>query len=121
MSEAKTYEVPSEWKTRAFVDNDKYLEMYKQSVDDPDGFWGEQGKRLDWMKPYTKVKNSSFDYDAVSIKWFEDGELNVCANCVDRHLETRGDQTAIIWESDDPAVDAKITYNQLYEIGRAHV
>ena len=115
MSEAKTYEVPSEWKTRAFVDNDKYLEMYKQSVDDPDGFWGAQGKRLDWMKPYTKVKNSSFDYDAVSIKWFEDGELNVCANCVDRHLETRGDQTAIIWEGDDPSVDKHITYKELHE------
>jgi acetyl-CoA synthetase len=115
MSEAKTYEVPSEWKTRAFVDNDKYLEMYKQSIDDPDGFWGEQGKRLDWMKPYTKVKNSSFDYDAVSIKWFEDGELNVCANCVDRHLETRGDQTAIIWEGDDPTVDKHITYKELHE------
>ncbi len=115
MSEAKTYEVPSEWKTRAFVDNDKYLEMYKQSVDDPDGFWGEQGKRLDWMKPYTKIKNSSFDYDSVSIKWFEDGELNVCANCVDRHLETRGDQTAIIWEGDDPEVDKHITYKELHE------
>ena len=114
MSEAKTYEVPSEWKTRAFVDNDKYLEMYKQSIDDPDGFWGEQGKRLDWMKPYTKVKNSSFEYDKISIKWFEDGELNVCANCVDRHLETRGDQTAIIWEGDDPQRDEHITYRELH-------
>jgi acetyl-CoA synthetase len=115
MSDVKTYEVPAEWKTRAWVDNDKYLEMYKQSIDDPDAFWGEQGKRLDWMKPYTKVKNTSFDYDSVSIKWYEDGELNVCANCIDRHLETRGDQTAIIWEGDDPSIDKHITYKQLHE------
>jgi acetyl-CoA synthetase len=115
MSEDKTYEVPAEWKTRAFVDNDKYLEMYKQSVDDPDGFWGEQGKRLDWTKPYTKVKNTSYDYDNVSIKWYEDGELNVCANCVDRHLETRGDQTAIIWEGDDPGDDKHISYKELHK------
>jgi acetyl-CoA synthetase len=115
MSDVKTYEVPAEWKTRAWVDNDKYQEMYKQSIDDPDAFWGEQGKRLDWMKPYTKVKNTSFDYDSVSIKWYEDGELNVCANCIDRHLETRGDQTAIIWEGDDPSIDKHITYKQLHE------
>ena len=81
-----------------------YAEMYAASVADPAAFWGEQGQRLDWMKPYTKVKNTSFDYHNVSIKWFEDGELNVSANCIDRHLATRGDQTAIIWESDDPAV-----------------
>ena len=115
MSEAKTYEVPSEWKAKAHVDNDKYLEMYRRSVDDPDGFWGEHGLRIDWMTPYTRVKNTSFDYDNVSIKWYEDGELNVCANCVDRHLETRGDQTAIIWEGDDPEVDKHITYKELHE------
>ncbi|MCV6600092.1 MAG: AMP-binding protein, partial [Cohaesibacter sp.] len=96
-------------------DNDTYLSMYKQSVEDPDGFWGEQGKRLDWIKPYTKVKNTSYDYHNVSIKWFEDGELNVSANCIDRHLQTRGDQTAIIWEGDDPADDEHITYKQLHE------
>ncbi|HDO51334.1 MAG TPA: acetate--CoA ligase, partial [Rhizobiales bacterium] len=115
MSEAKTYEVPSEWKAKAHVDNDKYLEMYRRSVDDPEGFWGEHGLRIDWMTPYTRVKNTSFDYDSVSIKWYEDGELNVCANCVDRHLETRGDQTAIIWEGDDPEVDKHITYKELHE------
>ena len=115
MSEAKVYEVSSEWKSSAFIDNDKYLEMYKRSVEDPEGFWGEEGKRLDWIKPYTKVKNSSFDYDNVSIKWYEDGTLNVCANCIDRHLETRGDQVAILWEGDDPDQDAKITYKELHE------
>jgi len=89
--------------------------MYAASVADPDAFWGDQGKRIDWMTPFTKVKNTTFEYPDVSIKWYEDGELNVCANCVDRHLETRGDQTAIIWESDDPNVDKHITYNQLHD------
>ena len=88
--------------------------MYAASVADPDAFWGEQGKRLDWIKPYTRVKNTSFDYHDVSIKWFEDGKLNVSANCIDRHLATRGDQTAIIWESDDPNVSEHISYRQLH-------
>ena len=114
MSE-NVYPVPADMAENALIDNDAYLAMYKQSVDDPEGFWGEQGKRLDWMKPYTKVKNTSYDYHNVSIKWFEDGELNVSANCIDRHLETRGDQTAIIWEGDDPADDEHITYKQLHE------
>lgn len=93
----------------------KYDDMYASSVNDPDAFWGEVGKRLDWIKPYTKVKNTTFDYDNVSIKWFEDGVLNVCANCVDRHVEKRGDQTAIIWEGDDPSTSEHITYKQLLE------
>jgi acetyl-CoA synthetase len=114
MSE-NVYPVPADVAKDALIDNDTYLSMYKQSVEDPDGFWGEQGKRLDWIKPYTKVKNTSYDYHNVSIKWFEDGELNVSANCIDRHLETRGDQTAIIWEGDDPADDENITYKQLHE------
>ncbi|KAB2919991.1 MAG: acetate--CoA ligase [Hyphomicrobiaceae bacterium] len=111
----KVYNVPAEWASRAWVDNAKYLEMYKRSIDDPNGFWGEAGKRIDWIKPYTKVKNTSYDYHNVSIKWFEDGTLNVCANCVDRHLKTRADQVAIIWEGDDPTQDEKITYRQLHE------
>ncbi|MCB1504082.1 MAG: acetate--CoA ligase [Hyphomicrobiaceae bacterium] len=114
MSE-KVYPVPAEWKSRAWVDNDKYLEMYNRSVSDPEGFWGEMGKRLDWIKPYTKVKNTSFDPANVSIKWYEDGVLNVSSNCIDRHLEKRGDQVAIIWEGDDPTQDEKITYRQLHE------
>lgn len=99
----------------AHISKEKYEAMYATSVSDPDGFWGEVGKRLDWITPYTKVKNTSFDHDNVSIKWFEDGVLNVCANCVDRHLEKRGDQTAIIWESDDPNISEHITYKQMHE------
>ena len=114
MSE-KMYPVPAEWAARAWVDNAKYKEMYDRSVKDPSGFWGEMGKRLDWIKPYTKVKNTSYDPHNVSIKWYEDGTLNVCYNCVDRHLKTRGDQVAIIWEGDDPTQDEKITYKQLHE------
>ena len=92
-----------------------YEKRYARSVSDPEGFWGEEGKRLDWIKPYSTVKNVNYTYPDVSINWYEDGLLNVCVNCVDRHLEKRGDQTAIIWESDDPTVDAKITYSQLHQ------
>ena len=114
MSE-KIYPVPAEWAGRAWIDEVKYKEVYQRSTSDPDGFWGEVGKRIDWIKPYTKVKNTSFDPHNVSIKWYEDGTLNVCYNCIDRHLEKRGDQVAIIWEGDDPTVDEKITYRQLHE------
>ncbi len=109
------YPVSDEWAQRAFADNDKYLQMYRESIEDPDAFWGGQGKRLDWITPYTKVMNASFGPGDVSIKWYEDGVLNVSANCIDRHLESRGDQVAIIWEGDDPSVDKKITYNELHE------
>jgi acetyl-CoA synthetase len=111
----KVYNVPAEWAARAYVNNEKYLEMYKRSVQDPDGFWGEVGKRIDWIKPYTRVKNTSYAPDNVSIKWYEDGTLNVSANCIDRHLKTRAEQVAIIWEGDDPTHDEKITYRQLHE------
>jgi acetyl-CoA synthetase len=113
MSE-KIYAVTDEWARRAFVDDAKYQAMYAQSVDSPDAFWGEQGKRIDWFKPYTKVKNTSFDSHNVSIKWFEDGLTNVAYNCVDRHLATRGNQTAIIWEGDDPQESRHITYRELH-------
>ena len=115
MSEVHVYPVTEEWAKRAHVDRTKYEQMYQQSVEDAEGFWAEHGKRVDWIKPFTKVKNTSYDYDDVSIKWFEDGTLNVCANCVDRHLATRGDQTAIIWEGDEPTDDAHITYKELHE------
>ncbi|MGR3805459.1 acetate--CoA ligase [Marinibacterium profundimaris] len=99
----------------AKIDSAKYEEMYKASIDDPEAFWGEQGKRLDWIKPYSKVKNTSFAPGNVDIKWFEDGTLNVSANCIDRHLKDRGNQTAIIFEPDDPNEPAKyITYSQLH-------
>lgn len=104
----------------AHIDADKYTAMYKASISDPEAFWGEQGKRLDWIKPYTKVKNTSFAYDNVDIRWYEDGTLNVAANCIDRHLATRGDQTAILFEPDNPNEAAQhITYAQLGdEVGR---
>ena len=111
----KSYAVPAEWASRAWVDNTKYQEMYDRSIADPNGFWGDMGKRIDWIKPYTKVKNTSYAPENVSIKWYEDGTLNVCANCVDRHLKNRADQIAIIWEGDDPTHDEKITYRQLHE------
>ena len=115
MSEVEVHKVPESWAKQAHIDNAGYLEMYKASVDDPDAFWGEHGLRVDWIKPFTRVKNTSYDYDNVSIKWFEDGTLNVCANCVDRHLAKRGDQVAIIWEGDEPDQDDHITYKQLHE------
>ncbi|MGE8941786.1 acetate--CoA ligase [Leptospira interrogans] len=111
----KSYAVPAEWASRAWVDNTKYQEMYDRSIADPNGFWGDMGKRIDWIKPYTKVGNTSYAPENVSIKWYEDGTLNVCANCVDRHLKNRADQVAIIWEGDDPTHDEKITYRQLHE------
>ncbi|MFA5900718.1 MAG: acetate--CoA ligase [Hyphomicrobium sp.] len=112
----KVYPVPGgEWREHAWINEDSYRALYERSVTDPQGFWGEIGRRLDWMKPYTKVKDTSFDTHNVSIKWFEDGTLNVSANCIDRHLDTRGDQVAIIWEGDDPAQSEQITYRQLYE------
>jgi acetyl-CoA synthetase len=114
MSE-KVYNVPAEWAARAYLDNEKYLAMYKRSVEDPNGFWGEIGKRIDWIKPYTKVKNTSYDPNNVSIKWYEDGTLNASYNCIDRHLKKRADQVAIIWEGDDPTHDERITYRQLHE------
>ena len=98
----KVYNVPAEWASRALINNEKYLALYKRSVEDPGGFWGEMGKRIDWIKPYSKVKNTSYAPENVSIKWYEDGTLNVSANCIDRHLKKRGDQVAIIWEGDDP-------------------
>jgi len=107
------YPVPAEVAANALIDDAKYKAMYEQSVKDPDGFWGEQAKRLDWSKPFTKVKNTSFDPHNVSIKWFEDGELNVSYNCVDRHAAATPDKVAIIWEGDDPKDDAKITYGEL--------
>ncbi|PID63748.1 MAG: acetate--CoA ligase [Gammaproteobacteria bacterium] len=93
---------------------EQYQSMHKQSIEDPETFWGEIGKRIDWMKPYTKVYNASFSDDH-SIKWFEDGELNACYNCIDRHLPHKADATAITWEGDDPTKDATVTYQQLYD------
>ncbi len=112
MSEEK-YAPSAEMTANAHVDSAKYATMYAESINDPEAFWGEQGKRLDWMTPYTKVKNTTFEYPNVSIQWYEDGELNVCANCVDRHADKTPEKTAIIWEGDDPTVDKHISYGEL--------
>src|SRR6267143_2173862 len=111
----KIYDVPAEWTKRAWVDQAKYREMYARSARDPNGFWAEQAKRIDWMKPFTKVENASFAPGNISIKWFEDGVLNVAWNCIDRHLDKRGDQTAIIWEGDNPSESKHISYRQLHD------
>ena len=100
---------------RAHVDNAKYLEMYELSVADPEGFWREQGQTIEWMKPFSKVSDVSYDKPDVSIKWYHDGTLNASANCLDRHLAERGDQTAIIWEGDDPNDSKHISYKELHE------
>ena len=99
----------------ALIDNAGYQQMYDASIADPEAFWGEQGKRIDWIKPYTSVENVSYDAKDLSIKWYEDGTLNAAANCLDRHLETRGDQTAIIFEGDEPTDSRHITYRELHE------
>jgi acetyl-CoA synthetase len=111
---ADVFPVPAAIAAKAHADEAKYNAMYAASVENPDAFWGEHGKRIDWIKPYTKVKNTSYDYHNVFIKWYEDGQLNVAANCVDRHLG-QGENVAIIWEADDPNLSRKITYRQLYE------
>lgn len=115
MSEAHIYPVKQNIKTHTHADNDTYLAMYQQSITDPESFWSEQGKIVDWIKPFTQVKNTSFDPGHIDIRWFEDGTLNISANCIDRHLATRGDQVAIIWEGDDPTQDKTLTYKQLHQ------
>ncbi|MFN7001885.1 MAG: acetate--CoA ligase [Roseinatronobacter sp.] len=110
------YPASDEFVAKAHADAATYEAMYAESVSDPEAFWAKHGKRIDWIKPFTKVKNTTFAPGNISIKWFEDGTLNVAANCIDRHIPTRGDQTAIIWEPDDPATPAQhITYKQLLE------
>ncbi len=108
------FPVRAEFAQSAWIDNAKYQQMYEESVKNPEGFWGEHGKRLDWIKPYTKVRSVDFTGD-ISIKWYEDGALNASANCLDRHLATRGDQTAILWEGDDPSESRHVTYREAYE------
>ncbi len=112
--EEKIYDVPSEWTHRAYLDDAGYRAKYEASVRNPDAFWAEEAKRIHWFKEPTRIKNTHFGPGDVSIRWFEDGVTNVAYNCVDRHLHTRGDQVAIIWEGDDPAESKKITYRELY-------
>jgi acetyl-CoA synthetase len=112
--EDKIYAVPSDWTRRAFIDDAKYQAMYEASIRDPEAFWREHGDRIDWFTPYSRVKNATFGPGAVSIRWFEDGTTNAAYNCVDRHLESRGDQVAIIWEGDDPSESKHISYSELH-------
>ncbi|MHA6728915.1 acetate--CoA ligase [Devosia sp. A369] len=115
MSEQLVFQPSAAAIARTHVTKSQYDAMYARSISDPNGFWAEQAQRIDWITPFTKVKNTSFAYPDVSIKWFEDGVLNISANCIDRHLATRGDEVAIIWEGDTPGTDEKITYKQLHE------
>ena len=115
MSETKVFPVPEDLAKSAWCDEAEYFKLYEQSANDPEGFWAEQGKRIHWFKPYTKVKDVSFGPGDIHIKWFHDGTTNACYNCVDRHLPTKKDDTAIIWEGDDPSVARHITYGELYE------
>src|SRR3954464_14352894 len=115
----KLYPVSPQRPRRAHIDGPRYQAMYEASISDPEGFWYEHGGRIDWFRPFTKVKKTSFGGPGtpgeVSIRWFEDGVTNAAYNCLDRHLESRGDQVAIIWEGDDPSSDAKVIYKDLYE------
>ena len=115
MSENEIFPVPEKTAKTAFIDDQKYIEMYQESIENPEGFWREQGQRINWIKPYEKIKDVSFLQDDVHIKWYYDGTLNAAANCIDRHLSKRGDQVAIIWEGDDPANHKTITYRELHE------
>ena len=113
MSESKLYDVPADVAARAYINNDKYNDMYQRSISDPEGFWAEQAEEfVDWFKPWTKVWD--WDFDDARIRWFEGAKLNVSYNCLDRHLKSRGQQVAVIWEGDDPGVDRKITYRELH-------
>jgi len=112
---SKIHKVDSAWAERAWIDADSYEAKYRRSVEDNEAFWADEGKRIDWIKPYSKIRDVSFAKDDLHIRWYYDGTLNACYNCVDRHLERKGDDVAIIWESDDPDRDLSITYRQLHE------
>ena len=96
------YPVPAEWAEKALINADRYAAMYRELVEDPEAFWRREAQRIDWIRPFTTVKETSFHEEDFGIRWFADGTLNLSANCLDRHLATRGDATAIIWEPDDP-------------------
>lgn len=115
MSEQQIYPVPATLSEQALINNDHYNELYEKSVSNPEKFWSQMGDRLDWIKKFSEVKDVSYDKNDLHIRWYGDGTLNACINCVDRHLKDRADQTAIIFEGDDPNVSENITYQKLYE------
>ncbi|MBP6123764.1 MULTISPECIES: acetate--CoA ligase [Providencia] len=114
MTQITKHPVPAEIAKNALINEQQYNDEYQRSIQDPEGFWGEKGKIVNWIKPYTRVKNTSFDPGHIDIRWFEDGTLNLSANCLDRHLAEKGDQTAIIWEGDDPSSSKHVTYRELH-------
>lgn len=117
--EDQIFDPPEEIRARTLITAEQHAEMYAASIENPDKFWAEQAKRLEWIKPPKKIKNTTFEYPNVSVKWFEDGQLNVAANCIDRHLPMRANDIAIIWEGDEPGEQEKITYQQLFDrVGR---
>ena len=115
MSDDLIFEPSEALQKSAHISKSDYERLYSQSVSQPEQFWAEQGKRIDWIKPYSIISNCSYNAPAVSIKWYEDGTLNASVNCLDRHLHTKADQTAIIWEGDDPSQSKHISYQELYE------
>ena len=114
MSETRLFPVPAGPDRPTHCDEARYRAWYARSIEDPEGFWGEHGRRIDWIRPYTKVKDVSYAADDLHIRWFEDGTLNACVNCVDRHLAAHGDRTALVWEGDDPAEESTLTYRALH-------
>jgi len=112
---SKTYPVKTDFEKKAYLNEAQYVEMYKDSIENNEAFWGKQGKRIDWIKSYTQVKDVSYSKDNLHINWYQDGTLNVCVNCVDRHLKDKADQTAIIWEGDDPSQSKKVSYRELHQ------
>ena len=114
MSDDTLFPVGEETRAASRIDNDTYMAWYERSITDPEGFWAEHGRRIDWFRPYSMIKDVSYAKEDVHIRWFHDGTLNASYNCLDRHLASRGDQTAIIWEGDDPSVDRAISYRELH-------
>ena len=112
---SKVYGIPASLAESAIIDEKRYESLYAQSVEDNEGFWAEQGKRIDWIKPFTQVKDVSFARDDLHVRWYYDGSLNACYNCIDRHLPEKADDVAIIWEGDNPDTDLRITYGELHE------
>ena len=112
---SQTYPVKAGFKEKSYLNESQYFEMYQRSIEDNESFWAEQGARIDWIKPFTQVKDVSYAKDDLHINWYHDGTLNVAANCIDRHLADKADQTAIIWEGDDPSVSKNITYQELHD------
>lgn len=115
MTQPSLFPVPAAAKARCLIDNETYQRMYQQSIQDPESFWAEHGKRIDWFTPYSKVKNTSFNPGNIDIKWFEDGVLNASYNCLDRHLPEKADDIAFYWEGDEPGIQKNITYRELHE------